>query len=73
MDIEDRLKKLENAVSFLIEYVSKYNINTAKRDYDTWQRRQEALHRHKLSFEYTVSYPNPREVEGEDKIDGDSI
>ena len=76
MDIEDRLKRLENAVSSLIEYVNKYNINTVKRDYDTWQRRQEALHRHKLSFEYNVSgqvYPDPRKVEGEDEIDVDSI
>jgi len=77
MDIEDRLKRLENAVSSLIEYINTYNINTVRRDYDSWQRRQEALHRHRLNFEYTVSeqvYPNTRgEEEGEDEIDVGSI
>ena len=45
----------------------------SKWDYDTWQRRQEELHRHRLRFEYTDSEQVPREVEGEDEIDGGSI
>jgi len=53
---------IATAVSSLIDYINKYNINTVKRDYDCFLKREEASHRHKLSYDYTVGtlvWPNP--------------
>jgi len=52
-----------------------------KRDYDSYQRREEALHRHRLRFDYTVSAlvhpstwnPPDKSEQGEDEIDGSAI
>ena len=62
MNTDQRLKRLESVVSSLIDYINKYNINTVKRDYDCFLKREEASHRHKLSYDYTVGtlvWPNP--------------
>ena len=75
MNTDQRLQRLESVVTSLIDYINKYNINTLRRDYNTFLKREEASHRHKLRFDYTVGalvQPNicGENEQAEDEIDG---
>lgn len=56
MDYGQRLKRLGNVGTLLLDYTSRYNINTFRVDYDCCVKREEASCRHKLIYEFYYAF-----------------
>jgi len=84
MDTEQRIRRLENTLALLHDYIDRYNItNVITVDYLRLLslRREEALLRHRINYEYNNNNNSSssssssnnnvdREEEEEDEIDG---
>jgi len=56
MDYGQRLKRLGNVGTLLLDYTSRHNINTFRVDYDCCVKREEASCRHKLIYEFYYAF-----------------
>ena len=78
MDTEQRIRRLESTLALVVDYINRYNIsNVVTVDHLRLLslRREEAIHRHKINFEYNNNNNNNRsssssDCEAEDEIDG---
>ena len=76
MDTEQRIRRLESTLALVVDYINRYNIsNVVTVDHLRLLslRREEAIHRHRISCEYNNNNnrsSSSSDCEAEDEIDG---
>ena len=74
MDTEQRIRRLESTLALVVHYINRYNItNVVTVDHlrSLSLRREEAIHRHGINFEYNNNRSHSSsDCEAENEIDG---